>query len=134
MAHQLIELGRKSCPAGKIRRDAYTTKKGTRVKSTCVKDVGKKGKTPKSEQVLPEPKAGKLKGWKAKQPAVKRRKELRKVAKQHGCKDAVLDLNLLANYTKRTSPSTHRKARADMAWLRKQKWCAYTHKKKVAGR
>lgn len=132
MAHQLIELGRKTCPAGKIRRKGYTTRRGVRVPSTCVEDVGKKGKTPKAKRVLPRPKAGKLEGWKEDLPAAERHKALRKVAKKHGCKDAVLDLNLLANFTKRTSPKTHRKARADMAWLRKQKWCAYTHK--AAGR
>lgn len=124
MSEELIELGRSNgCAAGKIRRKGYTTKKGTRVKSTCVEDQGRKGKTPKSKQVLPKPKAGKLMGWKHGLPASERHTILRKVAKKHGCKDAILDLNLLANYTKRSAPSTHRRARADMAWLRKQGWC-----------
>lgn len=34
------------CPPGTILRSAYTTKKGTHVSPTCVKDVGKPGKTP----------------------------------------------------------------------------------------
>ena len=60
----VIEMGRGSCPAGKVRRKPYTRSDGTRVKPSCVVDQGKRGKTPKSEQVLPKPKAGKLMGWK----------------------------------------------------------------------
>ena len=34
------------CPPGTILRNAYTTKRGTLVPATCVKDMGKPGKTP----------------------------------------------------------------------------------------
>jgi hypothetical protein len=130
MSEELIELGRaKRCEPGEIRRRGYTTRHGVRVPSTCVKDVGKKGKTPPSEKVLPKPKAGKLQGWSHDLPATERHRILRRVAKKHGCKDAILDLNLLANYTKRTDPTTHKKARADMKWLHKQDWCALKTKK-----
>ena len=122
----VIEMGRGGCKPGDVRRKGYTRSDGTRVKASCVVDQGKRGKTPKSERVLPKPKAGKLMGWKTKLSAAERHAILRQVARKHGCKDAVLDLNLLANYTKRTSPKTHRTARADMAWLRKQDWCGYT--------
>lgn len=123
MAEELIELGRKKCPPGKIRRKGYTTRKGVHVPSVCVTDVGKRGKTPPSKRVLPPPKAGKLKGWKAELPATERHKALRRANEKYGCRDVILDLNLLANYTKRTSPETHRKARADMDWLRERAFC-----------
>jgi len=42
------------CPKGKIRRKAYVTKRGTRVKSTCTTNKGLPGKTPKSRKVLPK--------------------------------------------------------------------------------
>ena len=44
-----------SCPKGKIERNGYTRKDGTRVSKTCVPDKGKPGKTPESEKVLPVP-------------------------------------------------------------------------------
>ncbi len=144
MAEELIELGRtgNGCKPGKIRRKGYTRKDGTHVKSGCVKDTGKRGKTPASKKVLPKPKKGDLscrgRDWSHKQPASTRRsiikciveKKLRGTA--NSCRAAILDLNLLANFTKRTSPSTHRKARADMAWVRKQGWCRL--KSKIAGK
>ncbi len=141
MAKELIELGR-TCPRGKVRRQGYTRKDGTRVKSGCVKDTGKPGKTPKSKRVLPKPKKGDLscrgRDWSHKQKASTRRgiikciveKKLRGTA--DSCRAAIADLNLLANYTKRTSPSTYRKARADMAWVHEQPWCRL--KSKVAGK
>ena len=44
----------KSCPAGKIRRKGYTTKRGTKVSATCTKNMGAPGKTPSSKKVLPK--------------------------------------------------------------------------------
>jgi hypothetical protein len=40
-----------NCPPGTILRIAYTTKRGTLVPATCIKDVGKKGKTPMSARL-----------------------------------------------------------------------------------
>lgn len=39
------------CPPGTILRNAYTTKRGTLVPATCVKDMGKPGKTPMSARL-----------------------------------------------------------------------------------
>ena len=39
------------CPPGTILRTAYTTKRGTLVPATCVKDMGKPGKTPMSARL-----------------------------------------------------------------------------------
>ena len=41
---------------------------------------------------------------------------------------------LLANFTENTSPDTHRKARADMKWLRKQDFCKLKTKKNGNGK
>lgn len=123
MAEELVELGKSKCRSGFIRREGYTTKRGKKVGAGCVKDTGKPGKTPASKKVLPKPKAGRLMGWKEDLSASKRHSILLKANKAHGCKDVILDLNLLANYTKRTSPDTHKKARADMSWLREQGVC-----------
>jgi hypothetical protein len=40
-----------SCPAGQIRRVAYTRRDGSKVASACIKDVGKPGKTPASQRI-----------------------------------------------------------------------------------
>lgn len=71
-----------------------------------------------------EPRAGKLRGWAADLPAKKRRDSLRKVARKDGCGTAIKRLNLVAVYSKRTSPDTARKAKSDMEWLRRQRFCA----------
>ena len=138
MARELIELGRR-CPKGKIWRDAYTRKSGTKVKGECVKDIGKPGETPEAKRVLPKPKSGDLacggNDWNHKQDAATRRRILKCLVtkklrgKPDPCRSGILNLNLLANFTKNTSPETHEKARAVMAWLRKQGWCKLKTKK-----
>ena len=140
MAEELIELGRR-CPRGKIWRKGYTRKDGTKVKGDCVKDTGKPGKTPPSEKVLPKPKKGNLscrgEDWEKTDSKAERHRIIKCLVteknrgKKDPCRTTILDLNLLANFTKRTSPGTHRKARADMAWARKQKWCKLKSKKKA---
>lgn len=70
-----------------------------------------------------EPKAGKLKGWSKDLPSGKRRESLKKVVRKDGCGTAIRRLNLIAVYSKRTSPETTRKARSDITWLKKQGFC-----------
>ena len=138
MAEELIELGRK-CSSGKIWRKGFTRKDGTKVKGDCVKDVGKPGKTPESGKVLPKPTKGALscggEDWEKTDSKTERHRIIKCIVtkklrgKSDSCRTAILDLNLLANLTKRTSPGTHRKARSDMAWARKQNWCRLKSKK-----
>ena len=111
------------CPRGQILRKAYATKAGIRVAASCVPDQGAPGKTPKSKQVLPKPSEGGLLGWKKAMPTAARRRLLREVARKDGCLTAVRRLDLLAKFTKKTSPSTRRAARSDAEWLRAQKFC-----------
>lgn len=40
-----------SCPIGEIRRVAYVRRDGSHVASTCIKDVGKPGKTPSGQRI-----------------------------------------------------------------------------------
>lgn len=136
MARELIELGRaKSCPRGKIWRKGYTRKGGTRVKGACVEDTGKPGKTPKSKRVLPSPKEDALKcgrkDWSHDKSKSERMNILECLVKkrQKPCRTVIRNLNLLANYTKKTSPETHRKARADMKSLHEESWCKLKTKK-----
>lgn len=122
-ASDLIEMGRSKCGPGKIRRAAYTTKYGTRIAAKCVRDTGKPGKTPASKRVLPVPEPGFLHGWTHNMPESRRHSIIKEVVASEGCVSAIRRLNLLANYTAKTSPSTHSKARADMAWVRDQNFC-----------
>lgn len=117
----LGEAGR--CPRGMVLRKGYTRADGARVGPACVPDVGKPGKTPPSGKVLPKPEAGRLRGWSKDLPADLRRGILREVAQADGCATAIRRLNLLANWTKTTSPETSSKARSDMRWLRAQGFC-----------
>lgn len=120
-----LKLGAaKTCPPGFILRKAYTTKAGVEVSRGCVPDQGKKGKTPPSGRILPSPEPGGLKGWSKDASTAQRHAALRKVSEADGCGTAIKRLNLLANFTKTTSPATHKAARRDMQWLRKQGFCS----------
>ncbi len=110
----------KKCSKGKIRRKGYTTKKGTRVKSTCVPDKGKKGK---SKKVLPKP-SGKLSlrkhGYSTKKKAKARRASLRKASRQKGEDElkVLRHLNLIRNY--QSNEKTKKVMSSDVKWLSKQ--------------
>lgn len=112
------------CPRGKIRRKKYTTRKGVKVKSVCVKDTGKPGKGPKT---LPKPKAGGLRGWTKDLSAPARRKILKRVSAAKGCGKTLKDLNLLRNIT--ADKPTKKKASADYDWLYNQGFCKLKTKK-----
>lgn len=128
-ARELVELGRRDCGPGQIRRRGFTRKDGSYVAPSCVQDQGSPGKTSAWKRVLPVPTEGSLKGWKADASAEKRHSSLRKAVKSEGCRSVILRLNLEANYTKKTSPKTHRTARQDMNWVRKQDICKLKGKK-----
>ena len=113
-----------SCPKGKIRRSAYTRKDGTHVGSTCVPDVGKPGKTPASQKVLPKPKPNVLtsKGYRVNKSAEARHKALDRVVKERGESPLSVfrHLLLIANYTTTSNPEAHAVYRRDMAWVKKK--------------
>jgi hypothetical protein len=120
-----LKLGAaKTCPPGFILRKAYVTKAGVEVGRGCVPDQGKKGKTPPSGQTLPKPEPGGLKGWSHEAGTAERHAALKKASAKDGCGTTLKRLNLLANFTKTTSPATHRAARRDMQWLKGQGFCS----------
>lgn len=121
-ARELVELGR-HCGPGQILRKGYTRNDGTYVAPGCVQDQGARGRTPASKRILPQPKAGMLKGWETKKSAGQRHEALRKAVKAEGCHSVISRLNLERGLTKRTSPKTAATAKKDWQWLRKQGFC-----------
>ncbi len=97
-----------SCPRGTIRRKAYTRKshsgKTARVPSTCVPDKGAPGKTPKSKQVLPKLKPGRLSQYGysdvKETSAARRRAALTRAVKKEGYAPIVKRLNVIRTYNK----------------------------------
>lgn len=127
-AKELVELGR-HCGPGQIVRKGFTRKDGTYVSPGCVKDQGAQGKTPAARRILPKPKEGTLRGWHGDASSRNRHEALKKAVKREGCRSIILRLNLEANFTKKTSPTTYRAARQDMQYLRGQNWCRLKTKK-----
>jgi hypothetical protein len=127
-ARELVELGR-GCGPGQIMRRGFTRSDGTYVKPGCVQDQGAPGKTPASGRVLPQPKAGMLKGWKAADSAGKRHAALKKAVKAESCRSVINRLTLERNFTSRTSPTTSRTAAADAKWLHNRNFCKLKTKK-----
>ena len=112
------------CPVGKIRRQAYTRKDGIIVKSSCVKDMGKPGKTSEKNKVLPKPTPGMLAQFgyfdvKNKNMRL-RRMALEKSVKNVGYKKTFLRVNLAANLNK-SDEKVHKLMRDDMNWMRRNK-------------
>lgn len=112
-----------SCPKGKIRRKSYTRQDGTYVRSTCVPDKGKPGKTRASNKVLPKPIPGELSKYGYSNIkntlAGKRRKALTRAVKDAGYATIVRRVNLIANYNKLSNPRVHKIMRSDITWMQK---------------
>lgn len=121
-ARELVELGR-GCGPGQIMRRGFTRKDGAYVPPGCVKDQGAPGRTPASKRVLPAPKPGTLKGWKASDSADKRHAALKKAVKAESCRVVINRLTLEHNFTYRTSPRTARTAAGDAQWLHNRNFC-----------
>lgn len=96
---------KKSCKSGQIRKKSYKTKRGTHVRSTCIKDKGLPGKGPK---ILPKPKSGLLEkyGYKdIKYLTHKERENILEDAARHlGYKDIIKHLTLIHNLLHRSNP------------------------------
>lgn len=114
---------RRKTPAGMISRKSYTRKSGKKVKSVKVKsgpikDRGLKGKGPK---ILPKPQKNALEGYSTKQPSKSRRDKLKRLVKKKGYSTIVRDLNLRANFNKRTAPDANKILREDMKFLKENR-------------
>lgn len=107
---------KKTCKRGTIRRRAYTRKDGARVKSACIKDMGKPGK---GKQLFTLKKGDLTKhGYSIKVGKERRQRALRKAKKHIPHATLIRKLNALAILFKNTKPHYAKRARADMEYLR----------------
>ena len=107
----------KYCPPGKIMRDAYVRKDGTRVKAKCVKDRGLPGKGPRLFTVK---KGGLTKyGYRLDDKDAIRHQALGKARKKIPYATLVRKLNAIRILHKNTNPTYSRKLKKDMDWLKK---------------
>ena len=102
------------CKKGEILRKGYKTKKGTKVKASCIKDQGLPGKGPK---VLPELKKGTLGLYSTKKTDLSRHRALLKAARNTSKNTVIRKLNAVSILTKNTSPKSSKKVRKDMHYL-----------------
>jgi len=82
-----------------------------------------------SRRLLPTPRPGTLKGWKASDSAPKRHAALKRAVKAESCRSVINRLTLERNFTHRTSPKTAAAAKKDWKWLKKQGFCHLKNKK-----
>jgi len=121
-----------TCPPGEVTRHAYSTKNGRYVKSTCIPDVGKPGKTPKSQRIpiLSQDLELKQYGYKTSDRAEVRQVALKKainsIASEKGIttREAAVKvlrhLNALAILNKNTNPyKSEHKFSPDRDWISK---------------
>jgi Family of unknown function (DUF5771) len=109
-------------------RKAFTRTDGVRVKATSVKktrvprswvkDMGAKGKTPKSKKFLKKPlKKHAMLGYSTKSTLTGRHKRLKALVKKKSYKTAVLELNARRNLMHESAPAVAKKMSADLKWL-----------------
>ena len=117
------------CRKGQILRSGYMRGR-TLVKPACIKDLGKKGKTKKSEKVLPKLQPGKLSGHGY---SLDKKAELRRRALMRASRDpkkgvvthdkmlkTLRRVVVLKNYTKKSQPQNAKKYSADAKWMQKE--------------
>ena len=111
------------CSSGKIKRRSYKTKKGSKVKSSCVKDRGRKGKTPKNRKVLPPLKNDihlSKYGYSIRKTSEERRRSLLKAVKKHDTIEVLRRLVLISNYQAKDKENKRviEKFRSDIEFMR----------------
>ena len=107
----------------RIRRVAYTTRRGVHVKARLIKDVGAPGKwkSVHGESGIGPMRQGELTstGYSVTRGKTARHRALRKAAHRFGPLSTFRKLNAVATYTKRTSKSKSRTFRSDRDWIKK---------------
>lgn len=116
------------CPPGKIVRSAYTRRviskngvsKTIRVKTSCVKDMGARGKLPAGAPKIGPLKKGELSrfGYSYKHPESDRRQAIRNAIKELGALNLYRKLDAVAKLTVLTSPKASQTFAADRDWIR----------------
>jgi hypothetical protein len=84
--------------------------------------MGKRGKTPKAERVLPKLSPGRLSryGYSTFKPAKTRHEALHDAIRAEGYNSIVRRLVAVSNYNKRTAPDAHAIMRSDIKWAQEQ--------------
>jgi hypothetical protein len=109
---------------GKIRRAAYTTRRGAHVRSRLVKDMGAPGKWTSKHRGVPgigplQPgELGRV-GYSVSRGKTARHSSLRKAVRKYGPLSTFRKLNAIATYTKRTSKGKSHTFKADRNWVKK---------------
>jgi len=110
----------------RIRRKAYTTRRGTHYKARMIADVGAPGKWRAEHRGAPG--IGTLKegdlakvGYSVKAKTSTRRKAVDRAVKKYGKTSTIRKLNAVAVYTRRTSPAKSKVFKADMKYVQKNK-------------
>ena len=118
----------KRCPPGKISRNSYTRhvtrenglRKTIRVKSSCVKNMGKVGKLAPGSPTIGPLKKGELSrfGYSYKNPESARHSSIRYAIKELGALNLYRKLDAVAKLTVLTSPKASQTFAADRDWIR----------------
>ena len=114
------------CSKGKIVRKAYRRSDGTRIRSSCIKNKGAKGKTMKKYKVISNLKEGKLKkyGYSTKKDMAGRLRALKKSVKAVGYDKTVERLTAIRVLSRR-EPALKKKYDGDYkrlkVWYNKHK-------------
>ncbi len=107
------------CEKGQIKRKSYTKKNGTKVKSTCIKDLGLPGKGP---VILPKLQQGTLTqfGYSSKNSDIKRHNSLKKAVAKYTKSAVIHKLNAITTLNKNTNPTLSGVYKSDMAWVQEK--------------
>jgi hypothetical protein len=118
------EGGAPACPSGKIRRVGYTTRKGTRVKSACIKDRGAKGRWQTVRRMMGIGPLGRgdliAMGYSHTKPTEERHAAIDKAVQKYGRNKTIRKLNAIATYSKRTAPTRSAVYKRDMHYVQKK--------------
>jgi hypothetical protein len=116
--------GSAACPTGKIRRVGYTTRKGTRVKSACIKDRGAKGRWRTVKRMLgigPLSRGDLVSlGYSHTKSTSARHEAVDKAVSKYGRNKTIRKLNAIATYSKRTAPTRSLVYKRDMRYVQKK--------------
>ncbi len=109
----------------RIRRRAYTTRKGVHVPARMIRDRGAPGKWRARHMYAPG--IGKLKpgkmaavGYTVTAAPASRHKSVDKAVKKYGKLSTLRKLNAVAVYTRRTSPKKSRTFKSDVKYVQKK--------------
>ena len=120
MSKKKSKMSKKKCKSGKILRKSYSTKKGKKVKASCIKDQGKKGKGPKTlPKIKTDMSLGDF-GYELKKSFEKRKVALKKAITVHGFIKIIKRLSLIRNYSK-SNQSNYNKFTKDIKFLQSLK-------------